>query len=153
MSKKKSAQKARYAAKAAARKALMLVGAVALAEAVVSALGDVVAMSLAGDNGGATAASVVTLVAMIAVIALSIVFIVRAYRAIMNCCEVEPDMSEKVTLGAALWFGSSLPSNLVAIIGNFVAGGVNDLTGTYVSAALGVICVALAYGMFRKEVA
>ena len=54
--------------------------------------------------------SSISLFVSIAGIALVIAFEVRAYRALTEACDAEPEMGDKMLLGAALWFfGRSAP--------------------------------------------
>lgn len=104
---------------------------------------------------GAVAASLVPVVSSIsflisiAGIALVIVFEVRAYRALIAACTNEPEMGDKVLLGAALWFLGGLPQAFVTLLRTVAITGTVDAKQTLIQIGVTLALALLAWPRYR----
>ena len=104
---------------------------------------------------GAVAASLVPVVSSIsflisiAAIALVIAFEVRAYRALIGACANEPEMGDKVLLGAALWFLGGLPQAFVTLLRTVTITGAVDAKQTLIQIGVTLALTLLAWPRYR----
>ena len=104
---------------------------------------------------GAVSASLVPVVSSIsflvsiAGIALLIAFEVRAYRALIGACADGPEMSDKVLLGAALWFLGGLPQAIVALLRTVAFTGTVDAKQTLIQIGVTLALTLLAWPRYR----
>lgn len=96
------------------------------------------------------AVSSISLFVSIAGIALVIAFEVRAYRTVTGACAEEPEMGDKLLLGAALWFLGGLPQALVTLarIVTFTSGA--DAKQTLVQIGVTLTLALLAWPRYRE---
>ena len=93
--------------------------------------------------------SSISLLVSIAGIALVIAFEVRVYRALTGACDAEPEMGDKMLLGAALWFLGGLPQAFVTLLRTVaIAGGLDDKQ-TLIQIGVTLALTLLAWPRYR----
>ncbi len=127
-----------------ARKSVLELLGMSIVPAVLSLLFDMtVVMGGASQGTLSVVATAVLLIATIAVIA----FEVRAYRRII-AVEDSVEMSDKILLGATLWFAGGLPQCLVSLVRTSMAGG--DLSNLLIQTGVSVALLVLAAARFAR---
>lgn len=99
-----------------ARRSLAAAGAAMAGVAAVELVSETVVASLSGD--AASAAAVATLALVVVLVVVLVVLEARAWKAVVAASRREPTFSDKVILGAALWFTGGLPLCLVNLARN-----------------------------------
>lgn len=95
------------------------------------------------------AVSSISLFVSIAGIALVIAFEVRAYRALTEACDAEPQMGDKMLLGAALWFLGGLPQAFVTLLRTVAITGTLDIKQTLIQIGVTLTLALLAWPRYR----
>lgn len=149
----KAAEADRVARVSAARSALGVLAAAALGNAALSALLDVTVGMFGVADG--EVASLVALAVSAVLVVLLVVCEVRAYRALIAACvarEDEPEMSDKILLGAALWFVGGLPQCIVSLVREAagVAAPLADPQTLLIQLGISLVLAFLAWGRFRS---
>lgn len=93
--------------------------------------------------------SSISLFVSIAGIALVIAFEVRAYRALTEACDAEPQMGDKMLLGAALWFLGGLPQAFVTLLRTVAITGTLDIKQTLIQIGVTLTLALLAWPRYR----
>lgn len=123
------------------RRALVEVGVMSLSCALANVLVDVIMMTVPAESAGWLAA--VLSVVSIALPILLVVAEVRAWLAIRRAGKDVFGFSGKVVLGAALWFGGSLPAGIVAFVRALLLGSVASVAPMFlVQAGIALVCIA-----------
>lgn len=94
-----------------ARRSLVAAAAAMAGVTAVELVSEAIVAGLSGDAANAAAVAAMALVVVLVVVL--VVLEVRAWRAVVAACRKEPTVSDKVILGAALWFAGGLPLCLV----------------------------------------
>lgn len=94
-----------------ARRSLVAAAAAMAGVTAVELVSEAIVAGLSGDAANAAAVAAMALVVVLVVVL--VVLEVRAWRAVVAACRKEPTVSDKVILGAALWFTGGLPLCLV----------------------------------------
>ena len=94
-----------------ARRSLATAGAAMAGVTAVELVSEAVVAGLSGD--AANAAAVAALALVVVLVVVMVVFEARAWKAVVAASRREPTVSDKVILGAALWFTGGLPLCLV----------------------------------------
>ncbi len=123
------------------RRVLVEVGVMSLSCALANVLVDVIMMTAPAESAGWLAA--VLSVVSVALPILLVVAEVRAWLAITRAGKDVFGFSGKVVLGAALWFGGSLPAGIVAFVRALLLGSVASVAPMFrVQAGLALGCIA-----------
>ena len=93
--------------------------------------------------------SSISLFVSIAGIALVIAFEVRAYRALTEACDAEPEMGDKMLFGAALWFLGGLPQAFVTLLRTVAITGTLDIKQTLIQIGVTLTLALLAWPRYR----
>lgn len=93
--------------------------------------------------------SSISLFVSIAGIALVIAFEVRAYRALTEACDSEPQMGDKMLLGAALWFLGVLPQAFVTLLRTVAITGTLDIKQTLIQIGVTLTLALLVWPRYR----
>ena len=93
--------------------------------------------------------SSISLFVSIAGIALVIAFEVRAYRALTEACDAEPQMGDKMLLGTALWFLGGLPQAFVTLLRTVAITGTLDIKQTLIQIGVTLTLALLAWPRYR----
>lgn len=93
--------------------------------------------------------SSISLFVSIAGIALVIAFEVRAYRALTEACDAEPQMGDKMLHGAALWFLGGLPQAFVTLLRTVAITGTLDIKQTLIQIGVTLTLALLAWPRYR----
>lgn len=93
--------------------------------------------------------SSISLFVSIAGIALVIAFEVRAYRALTEACDSEPQMGDKMLLGAALWFFGGLPQAFVTLLRTVAITGTLDIKQTLIQIGVTLTLALLVWPRYR----
>ena len=93
--------------------------------------------------------SSISLFVSIAGIALVIAFEVRAYRALTEACDAEPQMGDKMLLGVALWFLGGLPQAFVTLLRTVAITGTLDIKQKLIQIGVTLTLALLAWPRYR----
>lgn len=131
----------------AARRSLLALAGVACAYAGMLVLMEATTGAVASTL--VPAVSSISLLVSIAGIALVIAFEVRAYRAVTGACVDEPEMGDKMLLGASLWFLGGLPQAFVTLARTFALVGGTDAKQTLIQIGVTLTLALLTWPRYR----